>query len=198
MEMDANNENATLSYYEEIKGSDGKTSAVEKEVTIPFGGTFDNFVKSFGLILTGSDDINTYYADVITDPAISGLTANTTSGGSYKVNIIQPPEEPEEITPWADMVDSISLFTGVEFDNAEDVTAEAISIAETFISDSNITGAEVIESSDKITLKLGGTVVATIKLDTDGDADNLQPRLITGLRTLHSKARSGNASGVLD
>tara|TARA_R110000765_G_scaffold20037_1_gene52232 strand:- start:23428 stop:25254 length:1827 start_codon:yes stop_codon:yes gene_type:complete len=197
MEMDANNENATLSYYEEIKGSDGKTSDVKKEVTIPFGGTFDNFVKSFGLILTGSDDINTYYADVITDPAISGLTANTTAGGSYKVNVIQPPEEPEEITPWADMAESIVL--GDDYDSHEAVSADATSIAQSFIVDSKIANAEVVEdfANKTITLKLGNTVVATIT-KTGDNADDLQPRLVSALRTLHSKARSASSGGTIN
>lgn len=62
-----------------------KDDNVRKTQQIPLEGTFDDFVKNYGKILTGTDDVWTYYDEVIDSPDVSSLTPRIGAGGKYEI-----------------------------------------------------------------------------------------------------------------
>jgi hypothetical protein len=62
-----------------------KDDNVRKTQEIPLSGTFDDFVKNYGKILTGTGDVWTYYDEVIDSPDVSSLTPSVGAGGKYEI-----------------------------------------------------------------------------------------------------------------
>jgi len=58
---------------------------IRKPQQIPLEGTFDDFVKNYGKILTGTNDVWTYYDEVIDSPDVSSLTPSIGAGGKYEI-----------------------------------------------------------------------------------------------------------------
>ena len=190
----ADGKNATLEYTMKVSDDDGKTKTKKPNVNISLEGTFDQFVTSYSAILTGSDVSKKYYDEIQTDPAVSALTAGQTLGeGGYEVKFDPAVVEPEEIAPWEDVEEGITMQTGGIFSSAysfgtkKDRAPDAVEAVEAFTVASKVQGVTTSVNADEtvLTISFGGEDV-TVNLDQN--ATGLQKDLRRKLKTVHTKA----------
>ena len=162
-----------------------KDDNVRKTQEIPLSGTFDDFVKNYGKILTGTDDVWTYYDEVIDSPDVSSLTPSVGAGGKYEIGFEK--ESGQDLAEWTGVLPTIPemdsfyyTFSGKQ----EDATKKV----DTFVENSNIKGVDSKLVDNNIEIGLDGNYIS---IPLDKSASTIERSIMSVLKKIYDAAVEG-------
>jgi len=162
-----------------------KDDNVRKTQEIPLEGTFDDFVKNYGKILTGTDDVWTYYDEVIDSPDVSSLTPSIGAGGKYEIGFEE--ESGQDLAEWTGILPTIPemdsfyyTFSGKQ----EDATKKV----DTFVENSNIKGVDSKLVDNNIEIGLDGKYIS---IPLDKSASTIERNIMSVLKKIYNAAVEG-------
>ena len=156
-----------------------------RETKIPLEGTFDDFVKNYGKILTGTGDVWTYYDEVIDSPDVSSLTPSVGASGKYEMgfqeDLSQNLVEWNGILPTIPEMDSFYVtFSGKQEDATKKVDA--------FVGKSNIKGVDSKLVDNNIEIGLDGNYIS---IPLDKPASTIERNIMSALKKIYDAAVEG-------
>ena len=172
-----------------------KDDNVRKTQEIPLEGTFDDFVKNYGKILTGTGDVWTYYDEVIDSPDVSSLTPSVGAGGKYEIGFEEslaqelPAFDQQSLELVADSkLDGTYLVFGNQLTDFTNATNTVLLAA-------NINGAEVTVSGNDIKIshpELGSTSFTVESGPLQGSAvRQIKSEMMRAVKKMYDAAKSG-------
>jgi len=176
-----------------------KDDNVRKTQEIPLSGTFDDFVKNYGEILTGTSDVWTYYDEVIDDPNVSSLTPNTGAGGRYEIAF---EESLAQELPAFDQ-QGLELVADSKLDGSYlmfgDQLTDFTNATNTVLAATNIDGAEVTVSGNDIKIShpdLGSTSFTVESGSLQGSTvRQIKSEMMKAIKKMYDAAKSGKPIG---
>lgn len=153
---------------------------IRKPQQIPLEGTFDDFVKNYGKILTGTNDVWTYYDEVIDSPDVSSLTPSVGAGGKYEIGFEE--DLSQKLIPFSTVTKTIegSLPNYTIFTDEDSRYRQVSNYVDKYKVASNIEGLKYKRDGNNIVLTLDGlgSVSMNVKQTTDATRDNLNSILL--------------------
>ena len=156
-----------------------------RKTEIPLEGTFDDFVKNYGKILTGTDDVWTYYDEVIDSPDVSSLTPSIGAGGKYEIGFEE--DKGQELVDWTGIVpliEEMDSWYGTFSGKQEDATKKVNS----FIQNSSIKGVDSKLVDNNIEIGLDGIYIS---VPLDVKASTIQENITLALKKIYDAAVEG-------
>lgn len=156
-----------------------------RKTEIPLEGTFDDFVKNYGKILTGTNDVWTYYDEVIDSPDVSSLTPSIGAGGKYEIGFEE--DKGQELVDWTGIVpliEEMDSWYGTFSGKQEDATKKVNS----FIQNSSIKGVDSKLVDNNIEIGLDGIYIS---VPLDVKASTIQENITLALKKIYDAAVEG-------
>ncbi len=153
---------------------------IRKPQRIPLEGTFDDFVKNYGKILTGTGDVWTYYDEVIDNPDVSSLTPSVGAGGKYEIGFEK--DLSQKLIPFSTVTKTIegSLPNYTIFTDEDSRYRQVSNYVDKYEEVSNIEGLKYKRDGNNIVLTLDGlgSVSMNVKQTQAATRDNLNSILL--------------------
>ena len=162
-----------------------KDDNVRKTQQIPLEGTFDDFVKNYGKILTGTGDVWTYYDEVIDSPDVSSLTPSVGAGGKYEIGFEQ--DKGQKLGEWTGILPTIPEMDSFYY-TFSGKQEDAIKKVDLFVENSSIKGVDSRLVGENIEIGLDGKYIS---IPLDKAASTIEKNITSALKKIYDAATTG-------
>jgi hypothetical protein len=158
---------------------------IRKPQQIPLKGTFDDFVKNYGKILTGTGDVWTYYDEVIDNPDVSSLTPSIGAGGKYEIGFEQ--DKGQKLGEWTGILPTIPEMDSFYY-TFSGKQEDAIKKVDLFVENSSIKGVDSRLVGENIEIGLDGKYIS---IPLDKAASTIEKNITSALKKIYDAATTG-------